>query len=134
MSYVICSEIRWTLDARILDLFRIPAGNIAPLVVPSIKVREFREQERCLQFVKAAVASSRSAHLRFLVPPVLPQLAKAFGHRGIISRHGSAVAERAEILRGRKAEAPGSPEAPCLSSITTCSMSLCTVLDHGNTE
>src|SRR5436305_15167566 len=102
MGDIIGAETLRAFDPRMLDLFPIPAGDGAPIVVPAVKTRKLRQQQRRLQLVQAAVAASCPAHVIFPVPAILTQLPNALGYGSAVRRHRSAIAERAKIFGGTK--------------------------------
>src|SRR3954447_24804348 len=103
MSDIVGAETARAFDARMADTIHISAGDAASLVVPSIEMRQLRRQQRRLQLVKPAVASSRPADLIFFAPSILTQFAEPLRHAGIVRGDRTAVTKRAEILGRVKA-------------------------------
>src|SRR6185437_2027370 len=80
-------------------------------------------------FVETAIAAQTFV-LIFDARTVVAQQANLLGHRVIVSRNGSAIAEGTEILAGIEAEAGRVSQSAGAASLIAGTVSLGGVLDH----
>src|SRR3954453_12733705 len=132
MSDIVGPEIARAFDSRMPDLVHITAGDAAPFIVPLVEMRQFRRQQRRLQLVEPAVASSGPAHLIFFAPPILTQFANPLRDPGIARRDRAAVSKRAEILGRVKAEAARIAKTARGPALAACAMRLSAIFEESN--
>ena len=132
MHHMILTKLCRHLHPRILQTTFIAVAPMTSARVVRVQVGQKNPQNRGLQFIQATVSTSWTGHLIFLGPAILAQLAQSqLGFR-ITANHGTAIAQRTQILGGIKTEASDIAKCPDPASGNFGAMRLCTVLDQGH--